>query len=84
MARDRARASNPFTCPNCDAFHQVVKIEAGPETDNREITCPVCGGPLAGPEGKFVLKYFLLREAIRRKGHGTAKPVRARPSTSDA
>ena len=58
------RAFNPFTCPNCGAFYQVVKVEAGPETDNREIACRACGGPLLGREGKFVLKYFLLRKGI--------------------
>ena len=66
------RAFNPFTCQNCKALYQVVKVEAGPETTNREITCQVCGGPLAGREGKFLLKYFFLREGIRRK-HGRAK-----------
>jgi len=64
MPGGRPAAFNPFTCPNCGAFYQVVKAEAGPETDNREITCCACGGPLVGREGKFVLKYFLLRKAI--------------------
>jgi hypothetical protein len=64
-------AFNPFTCPNRGAFYQVVKAEAGPETDNREINCRACGDPLAGREGKFVLKYFLLRKA--------ARPRRAEP-----
>jgi len=66
------RAFNPFTCPNCKALYQVVKVEAGPETKDHDITCQVCGGPLAGREEKFVLKYFFLREGIRRK-HGSAK-----------
>ncbi len=26
-----------FNCPNCNALYQIVKVEAGPETDNREI-----------------------------------------------
>jgi predicted RNA-binding Zn-ribbon protein involved in translation (DUF1610 family) len=69
------RAFNPFTCPNCKALYEVVKVEAGPETTNREITCRVCGGPLAGREGTFVLKYFLLREAVRRRRQGVAKAV---------
>ena len=64
MPGGRLAAFNPFTCPNCGAFYQVVKVEAGPETDNREITCCACSGPLVGREGKFVLKYFLLRQAI--------------------
>ena len=63
MPGGRPAAFNPFTCPKCGAFYQVVKVEAGPETDNREITCRACGGPLEGREGKFVLKYFLLRKA---------------------
>jgi transcription elongation factor Elf1 len=68
VARDRS--FNPFTCPNCNALYQVVKVEAGPETDNREITCRVCGAPLAGREGNFVLKYFLLRKGIRARRAG--------------
>ena len=64
---------NTFACPNCNALYQVVKVEAGPETADSEITCRVCGGPLAGREGKFVLKYFLLREATRRERRLKAK-----------
>ncbi len=67
MLGGRPPASDPFTCPNCAAFYQVVKAEAGPETDNREINCRACGSPLAGREGKFVLKYFLLRKAARSR-----------------
>jgi predicted Zn finger-like uncharacterized protein len=63
MAAGRPRAS--FTCPNCQALYDVVKVEAGPETTLREVTCLSCGGPLLAREGKFVLKYFLLREASR-------------------
>jgi hypothetical protein len=64
-----------FTCPNCKALYQVVKVEAGPETDNREITCRVCGAQLAGREGEFALKYFRLREAVRRKRQGRVRTV---------
>jgi predicted Zn finger-like uncharacterized protein len=53
-----------FTCPKCKALYEVVKVEAGPETDEREIMCSACGGAFAGREGKFVRKYFLLRKAI--------------------
>ena len=60
-------AFNSFTCPNCQALYQVVRVEAGPETNNREITCSVCDAPLLGRKGKFVLKYFLLRKAIRSR-----------------
>ena len=67
MASGGSPAFTPFTCPNCNALYQVVKVEAGPETDDREITCRACGGPLAGREGKFVLKYFLLRKGLRSR-----------------
>jgi hypothetical protein len=71
MPGGRPPSFNPFTCPNCDAYYQVVKVEAGPETDNREIVCRACA--LAGREGKFVLKYFLLRKGISSRRHHTAK-----------
>jgi hypothetical protein len=66
---------NTFACPNCNALYQVVKVEAGPETADREITCLACGSPLTWREGKFALKYFLLREAVRRRRQGRAKAV---------
>jgi hypothetical protein len=69
------RAFSAFTCPNCKALYEVVKVEAGPETADREITCQVCGSPLVGREAKLVLKYFLLREAVRRTRHGASKAV---------
>jgi hypothetical protein len=50
-----------FTCANCQALYHVVKVEAGPETTEAEVTCLACGAPLPGREGKFVLKYFMLR-----------------------
>jgi transcription elongation factor Elf1 len=52
-----------FNCPNCNALYQLVKVEAGRETADRQLTCRACGAPLQGREGKFVLKYFLLRKA---------------------
>ena len=68
MPGSRLSACNSFTCPNCRALYHVVKAEAGPETDSREIVCRACGRPLAGREGGFVLKYFLLRTADRTRG----------------
>jgi hypothetical protein len=55
-----------FVCPNCDALYELVKVEAGLETADRAIACRSCGAPLSGREGKFVLKYFLLRTAAGR------------------
>jgi predicted Zn finger-like uncharacterized protein len=60
---------NTITCPNCNALYQVVKVEAGPKTADQEIACGVCGAPLAGREGEFVLKYFFLRKGTRRRAH---------------
>ena len=45
-----------FTCPNCQALYQIVKVEAGPESVSHDVPCRVCGAPLAGREGKLVLK----------------------------
>ena len=49
------RAFNPFTCPNCNALYQVVKVEAGLKTDDRERWLEACGGALAGREGTALL-----------------------------
>ena len=57
-----------FHCPNCNALYQIIKTEAGPESVDREITCLACRRPLHGREGNFVVKYFMLRKAGRRKG----------------
>jgi predicted RNA-binding Zn-ribbon protein involved in translation (DUF1610 family) len=54
-----------FHCPNCNALYQIVRQEAGPETIDKGITCRSCGAPLPAREGKFVLKYFLLRKSAR-------------------
>jgi hypothetical protein len=55
-----------YFCPNCNALYQIVKVEAGPEGTSREITCRACGAPFLAREGKFVLKYFMLRQATVR------------------
>jgi uncharacterized protein YbaR (Trm112 family) len=54
-----------FFCPNCKALYQVVKTEAGPKTTDHDITCQECKAPFPGREGKFVLKYFMLRKGAR-------------------
>jgi hypothetical protein len=57
-----------FAYPNCQALYQVVKVERGPVSDDREVACLSCGAPLLGREGDFLLKYFMLRKAERKKG----------------
>jgi predicted Zn finger-like uncharacterized protein len=54
-----------FRCPNCNALYQVVRAKAGPETVDLEAACGLCGEALVAREGQFVLKYYLLRKAIR-------------------
>jgi predicted Zn finger-like uncharacterized protein len=52
--------TEPFKCPDCGAVYQVVKVEAGPETVDRQVRCRAYGALLGGRDGEFVLKYFLL------------------------
>ncbi len=60
-----ANTLRSFNCPKCAALYQRIKVEVGQETIDREITCRACGTPLPSRDGKFIFKYFLLREAIR-------------------
>jgi hypothetical protein len=64
-ARHTATGKPFFKCPNCSALYHIVKVEGGPEAVDREIICRACGAPLQAREGKFVIKYFLLRKAGR-------------------
>jgi hypothetical protein len=66
MAGGRPPSFISFTCAHCQALYHVVKVEAGPETTEAEVTCLACGVPFAGREGKFVLKYLMLRHGARR------------------
>jgi predicted Zn finger-like uncharacterized protein len=70
-----------FRCPNCEAHYHVVKIEAGPETQDCELKCRACGGRLTAREGKCVLKYFFLEN--RRQQRVRSNRRRA-PPESDA
>jgi hypothetical protein len=67
MPNGRDTGFNRFTCPTCQALYDVVKVEAGQEADSgRQLTCRSCGAPLASRNGKFILKYFMLRTATKR------------------
>ena len=63
--REHSTLSVTFNCPSCDALYQVVKAEAGPETAFADVSCRVCGEPLAGRKDQFVLKNFSLAKARR-------------------
>jgi hypothetical protein len=54
-----------FNCPNCDASYMVVQVQGVASTFYRQIACRSCGGPLDGQKGRFILKYFLLKENRR-------------------
>jgi hypothetical protein len=80
MAGGRAPSFISFTCPNCRALYQLVKVDAGAETVDQEVACRVCGAPFPGRENGFVLKYFLLRKAARPDPRGGVGQ-RARPKS---
>ena len=48
-----------FDCPNCGAKYKLVMIEAD-ATQDCEIACLSCDGPLNGREGIFALKYLMV------------------------
>jgi hypothetical protein len=61
------KSANWTYCPHCEALYHVIKLEAALETVDRQIKCTICDGSLPAGDGKFTLKYFLLRKATRRK-----------------
>ena len=65
MADGRSTKFSFFNCPNCQVLCQLIKHPVGLKTNERQITCRACGGPLPTREGKFVLKYLMLRKAVR-------------------
>jgi hypothetical protein len=83
MPGGRASSFGSFICANCNALYQLVRGDAGPETQNRQITCCNCGAPFPAREGKFVLKYFMLRQAAQRvkRRSGVSARRLSRPST---
>jgi hypothetical protein len=79
MAADKPSS---FHCPNCNALYQVIKVETGPETVGREITCLCCEAPLIGREGNLVVKYFLLQKGRRARSGERASQKHAEPKTA--
>jgi hypothetical protein len=65
MADGRSTKFSFFNCPNCQPLYQLIKHAAEPKSNERQITCRACGAPFPGREGKFGLKYLMLREASR-------------------
>lgn len=49
-----------FKCPHCGAVYKVIRERAQSMAKDRETTCDVCGGPLHGRRGAFIIKYVLV------------------------
>jgi transcription elongation factor Elf1 len=47
-----------FYCPTCETPYKVVRIEAAPTANDKQLLCLSCGAPLHNREGKYALKYF--------------------------
>jgi hypothetical protein len=76
-ARHEAKSKPFFRCPKCEALYHNVKVEAGPQSIDHEITCCTCGRPLLGREGKFVMKYSCWGKlAVSENGKGPDLPSR--------
>jgi DNA-directed RNA polymerase subunit RPC12/RpoP len=54
-------SSSRFNCSNCGALYEVVHVEAESIAIDRELACLSCGAPLQSRQGRFLLKYFLLK-----------------------
>ena len=62
-----------FNCPKCKALYHVVKVPAWQASVGSEATCRLCGEPLPGRKGAYVLKYFLLHKISPRQKHGLGR-----------
>ena len=51
-----------FKCPDCGALYRVIKVEAGPETVDHQVSCRACGAPLDGRDRQFVPQIFPLAD----------------------
>lgn len=60
MPTGQASRATRFSCPNCGAAYDLVRVETESVTTDRELVCLACGAPLKSREGRFILKYFLL------------------------
>jgi DNA-directed RNA polymerase subunit RPC12/RpoP len=69
-----------FNCTTCDAPYRIVRVEAEPSSADRKIACRVCGAPLQGRDGPFVLKYFLVGRAPDKTTHGRVAGTPKAPS----
>jgi hypothetical protein len=68
-----------FICPSCNILYHVVKTEAGPVAIDSWVTCRTCHAPIPAREGKFRLKYFVLRQAARQDPRARAGSQRIKP-----
>jgi transcription elongation factor Elf1 len=45
-------ATTKFNCPTCETAYKVVRTDAPPSFDERQLLCLSCGAPLRNREGK--------------------------------
>jgi hypothetical protein len=76
------KSPQSYFCAVCDAMYQVSKTEGEDEATDPEITCLVCGAPFPAREGKFVLKYFMLRKAARLRRGRLSAALRSKSRTA--
>src|ERR1700733_12697954 len=58
MAAGRPSSFDRFTCPNCRALYDVVRVEAGPETVVQDVFCRACDAPIRRPRRKVRAQVF--------------------------
>jgi hypothetical protein len=63
-------------CENCNAAYRVIKVDAGPETVDRQVACCVCSASLPGRDGNTVLKYFLTGKPSQGPSRSEVYPVK--------
>jgi transcription elongation factor Elf1 len=56
-------SSSRFNCSDCGAVYEVVHVEAENVAIDRGLACLSCGASLQSRQGRFVLKYFLVKRS---------------------
>jgi hypothetical protein len=52
-------------CGNCGADYKVVRVESSVPLPHQPV-CSACGAPLQGRQGRFVLKYAIVKRRAKR------------------
>ena len=79
-----------FNCPNCNALYEVVKLQAGPETNDREITSGIAAIHSSAAKGAWSLSIFCCENAGRvqkwgkRRADSRSDPVQVELANTGA